>query len=304
MDLNIILWLGGMLFSLGIFAVKVGFGIAFGRLSRRQISFILGGYLSLFAAVAILSNSFLELAGPILKSGMYIHIAMSAGLALWGLALLFSGSKIKEGRYSVNSKLKIQESKDIIIKSKSEPRYLKFKIQDSKPQIQNAELKIQNSKLVVQNSEDMIANGKSNPRYLKFRIPQSLLLIIPCPVCITAIGISVSSALTVLKAPPLIVGLAMGLFFVIFAAGLAFILKPKEQDSADISLGLSMLGIALYFAGSLFIPRKIEEARLAYQSFSSSSSIIDTTQSTGVLVLFLVVFALGFLIYRDNEDIS
>ena len=262
MDLNIILWLGGMLFSLGIFAIKVGFGIAFGRLSQRQIGFILGGYLGLFAAVAILSNRLLELAGTILKSGMYIHIAMSAGLALWGLALLFSGSKIKEDCYSVNSKLKIQESKDIIIKS------------------------------------------KSTPRYLKFRIPQSLLLIIPCPVCITAIGISVSSALTVLKAPPLIVGLAMGLFFVIFAAGLAFILKPKEQDSADISLGLSMLGIALYFAGSLFIPRKIEEARLAYQSFSASSSTIDTTQSTWVLVLSLVTFALGFLLYRDSEDIS
>lgn len=262
MDLNIILWVGGMVFSLGIFTVKLGFGIAFGRLSRRQIGFILGGYLSLYVSVAMLANRFLEFAGPILKSGTYIHIAMSAGLALWGVALLFSGCKTKEGCYAVNSKFKTQDSKDLI------------------------------------------TNGKSEPRYSKFKIPKSILLIIPCPVCITAIGISVGSALTVLKAPPLIVGLAMGLFFVSLAGSFAAVLKPKNEDALDIPLGFAMIGIALYFAGSLYIPQKIEEARLAYQSFSASSSIIDTTQSTGVLVLFLVIFALGFLLYRDNEDIS
>jgi len=297
MDLNIILWFGGMLFSLGIFAIKVGFGIAFGRLSQRQIGFILGGYLGLFAAVAILANSFLELAGPILRSGTYIHIAMSAGLALWGLALLFSGCKTKEGCYSVNSRFKTQDSK-------SQIQNAELKIQNSKQKIQDSRFKTKNSKLVVQDSEDIITNGKSEPQYLKFKIPQSILLIIPCPVCITAIGISVSSALTVLKAPPLAVGLAMGLFFVSLVGGIGAVLKPKNEEGADIPLGLSMIGISLYFAGSLIIPQKIEEARLAYYSFSSSSSIIDTTQSTGVLVLFLVIFALGFLLYRDNEDIS
>ncbi len=262
MDLNIILWLGGMLFSLGIFALKVGFGIAFGRLSRRQIGLILGGYLALFASTALLANRFLELAEPILKSGIYIHIAMSAGLALWGLVLLCSNCKAKERCDIGDLKVNIQDSKSLITKDKPKARKIGLKI------------------------------------------PQSILLIMPCPVCITAIGISISSALTVLKAPPLMVGLAMGLFFAIFVGCAAALLRPKNEDSADIPLGLGMIGIALYFAGSLFIPQKIEEARLAYQSFSTNSTIIDTAHSTGVLVLFLAIFAAGFLLYRDNEDIS
>lgn len=262
MDINIILWLGGMLFSLGTFAVKVGFGIAFGRISRWQMGGILGGYLCLFALIAILANRFLEFAEPILKSGTYIHIAMSVGLGLWGFAILLSACKTKQVCSINKSKFNIQDSKDLITKSESR-----------------------------------------SPSW-KFKIPRSILLIIPCPVCITAIGISVSSGLTVLKASPLAVGLVMGLIFVGLAGAFAVAFKPKNEESADVPLGLAMIGISIYFIGSLFIPQKIEDARLAYQSFSASSSNLDTTQSTGVLVMFVIIFALGFLLYKDTEDIS
>ncbi|MCX8031740.1 MAG: DUF2162 domain-containing protein, partial [Thermodesulfovibrionales bacterium] len=217
---------------------------------------------------------------PLLKSGVYIHLGMSAGLALWGLALLISGCRVECKQDS------------------------KFKIQDSKLEIQDSKFKIQNLlRKKIQDSKDLIADDTSKPKTSRFKIPQSILLIIPCPVCITAIGISISSALSVLKTTPLLVGLVMGLFFIVLAGTLAYILKPKDEEGMDITLGLGMITIALYFIGSFFIPQKIEEAWLAYQAFSAGSSTLQTTQSTGVLLLFCLILILGFLFYKDIEDI-
>ncbi len=36
MDLNLLLWVGGTLFSLGIFAVKTGTGLGYGQVSPQR----------------------------------------------------------------------------------------------------------------------------------------------------------------------------------------------------------------------------------------------------------------------------
>lgn len=85
MDLNIILWIGGMLFSLGIFALKVGLGLGYGKVGAKGVSFTLAGYLALFIAIALLSERLIGILEPLLRKGPYFHTLTGAGLIAWGL---------------------------------------------------------------------------------------------------------------------------------------------------------------------------------------------------------------------------
>ena len=60
MDLNIVLWIGGMLFSLGIFAIKVGFGLGFTGMKWKGVFMTLFLYLMLFVAIAVLSGHLIK----------------------------------------------------------------------------------------------------------------------------------------------------------------------------------------------------------------------------------------------------
>jgi len=84
MDLNIALWVGGTLFSLGIFAVKTGAGLGYGQVSRKGIALTLGLYLLLFELIALLAEWLLTLLEPLLKGGPWLHGVMALGMILWG----------------------------------------------------------------------------------------------------------------------------------------------------------------------------------------------------------------------------
>ena len=176
MDLNIILWIGGMLFSLGIFAVKVGFGLGFSRMRWKGILMTLSLYLMLFVAIAVLSGQLIRLLEPVLRKGPYLHALMAAGMIGWGILLL----RRQTTEHRTQTKLK-------------------FKIQNSK--INNSELSTLNS----------------------------LLLLIPCPVCLTAMTFSTWAALNVIKLPTYIVGIGLGVVFVTLS--LFFLLFPKTHHS-------------------------------------------------------------------------
>ena len=88
MDLNIILWIGGMLFSLGIFAVKVGFGLGFSGMKWKGVLLTLSLYLVLFVAIAVLSGHLIKFLEPVLRKGPYLHALMAAGMIGWGIYLL------------------------------------------------------------------------------------------------------------------------------------------------------------------------------------------------------------------------
>lgn len=248
MDLNIILWIGGMLFSLGIFAVKVGFGLGFSGMSWKGVLLTLSLYLMLFVAIAVLSGHLIKLLEPVLRKGPYLHALMAAGMIAWGIHLL------REQRTENRSQTK-----------------LKFKIQNSK--INNSELSTLNS----------------------------LLLLIPCPVCLTAMTFSTWAALNVIRLPAYIVGLGLGIVFVGLSLLFLGITRFKSSMSPRISLGLSMMGIGIYFMASLVLPAKIEEARGMYQSFLTEGANIGMNNSIGVFAILFIAFVIGYFANKKVE---
>jgi predicted transporter len=251
MDLNIILWIGGMLFSLGIFSVKVGFGLGFSGMRWKGIFLTLSMYLVLFVLIAVLSERLIQLLEPVLKKGPYLHALMAAGMIAWGIYLLRQSGRATEQQ--ADSKLKIQNSK--------------------------------NSSLITLRS--------------------SLPLLIPCPVCLTAMTFSTWSALNVIKLPSALVGLGLGIVFILLSLGIYFSLKLITHHSSlitqKIGLGLSMIGIGLYFIASLFLPAKIEEAKGVYQSFIAEGGSIDINHSIGVFALLFAALVVGYLMNKNRE---
>lgn len=251
MDLSIVLWMGGMLFSLGIFAVKVGFGLGFGGIKRKGIFLTLSMYIVLFVVIAILSEQLMKILEPVLRKGPYLHALMAIGMIAWGTYLL-------------------------------------------------------------RNSECGIRNYNSRNRQFSFhglqssiRIPQSALLLIPCPVCLTAMTFSTWAALSVIKLPAPVVGLGLGIVFVVLSLFFYFSLKLITRNSSlftqEIGLGLGMIVIGLYFISSLFLPRKIEEARAVYQSFLSEGMGIDAGNMAGVIIILILAGLVGYLTNLKKE---
>lgn len=247
MDLNIVLWIGGMLFSLSIFAVKVGFGLGFSRMRWKGILITLSMYLVLFVLIAMLSEQLMKMLEPVLKKGYYLHALMASGMIAWGIYLL--RRQKAEDRIQTNSKSKIQTSKS------------------------------HNSLLVTHHS---------------------LVLLIPCPVCLTAITFSTWAVLNVIKFPAALVGLGLGIVFVVLSLFFYFFLKLLTLSSSlitqKIGLGLGMIAIGLYFISSLFLPRKIEEAKDVYQSFITEGNGIALNDGIGILIILIVAMLIGFFI--------
>ncbi|MBU2599631.1 DUF2162 domain-containing protein [bacterium] len=100
MDLSIILWIGGMLFTLSIFAVKVGFGLGFGGLRKKGIVLILLCYLAAFVLIATFSGRLFQLFEPVLRKGPYLHMLMATGLMIWGIYLLHNTKHKHCSKYS------------------------------------------------------------------------------------------------------------------------------------------------------------------------------------------------------------
>ncbi|MCX8069102.1 MAG: DUF2162 domain-containing protein, partial [Thermodesulfovibrionales bacterium] len=63
----------------------------------------------------------------------------------------------------------------------------------------------------------------------------ALLLLIPCPVCLTAMTFSIWSALQVIKWNPVIVGLSLGIVFVVFSLTIYFLIKAFSQRQSSLS---------------------------------------------------------------------
>jgi predicted transporter len=227
----------GTLFSLGIFAVKVGFGLGYGRFKAKGIILTLAGYALLFVTIALLSGKLMELAMPILKKGPYIHLLMAAGMIVWGVYMLRGGHGHKHAPSGIG---------DNTFKS-------------------------------------------------------SLLLIVPCPVCLSAMSFSTWTALGALQMPPALVGLGLGLSFAFLT--LVFLVLSRFGKSAhpEASLGLAMVAIGLYFIGSLLLPTKIEEGRAMYASFTGTGGSADTSNMAGMLLILGAALAMGWFLRQKGH---
>jgi predicted transporter len=227
MDLNIVLWIGGVLFSLGIFAVKVGFGLGFGRMRWKGVFLTLSLYIVLFVLIATLSEQLIKTLEPILKKGPYLHALMATGMIVWGVLLLRKHKREASQPFNLST--------------------------------------------------------------------SSLLLLIPCPVCLTAMAFSTWAALSVIKFPASLVGLGLGIVFVLLTLAVVGLTRFKQTSNPEISLGLGMIAIGLYFISSLFLPRKIEEAKAVYQSFIKEGMGIDAGNMAGVIIILILAGLVGYL---------
>ncbi|MFH1563775.1 MAG: DUF2162 domain-containing protein [Nitrospirota bacterium] len=242
MDLNIILWIGGMLFTLSIFAVKVGFGLGFGGMRWKGIFFTLSIYLLLFILIAMISGQLIKMLEPVLRKGPYLHAVMAMAMIVWGILLL------------------------------------------------------RDSDSCHQKSATSIPHSASH-------IPHSALLLIPCPVCLTAMVFSTWAALNVIKLPASLVGLGLGIVFCFLSLSFCFILKfVGRHSSPRIGISFGMIGIGLYFIASLIIPAKIEEARGIYKSFLTEAGNIDLNNSIGVFALLFGAMLIGFFANRRKTQ--
>jgi predicted transporter len=233
MDINIILWIGGMLFTLSIFAVKVGFGL--GGMRWKGIFLALVSYLVLFIFVAMFSEQLMKLLEPVLRKGPYLHALMAIGMIIWGILLL----RNLEHSHSTT------------------------------------------------------------------HIPHSILLLIPCPVCFTAMTFSTWAVLNVIKLLPgapaaYLVGLGLGIVFCFLSISFCFILKFVGRNASPrIGISFGMLGIGLYFLAALVIPAKIEEAKGIYKSFLTDNSGIDMNNLLGVGGILFIGLLIGYFGRRN-----
>ena len=232
MDLSIALWVGGMLFSLGAFAIKVGFGLGYGRIGMRGIIVTLAGYVLLFTILALLSGKLMGVLTPLLSKGPYVHILMATGLIAWGL-------------------------------------------------------------YTIRGSHDRRPCG---PKTVDAPLGPSLLLIVPCPICLTAMAFSTWTSLGVIKLPAVLVGLGLGIAFAALTLLVLFVARFGRSENSGTSLGLSMIVIGLYFFASLQIPAKIEEARSVYASFVDKGASVDHSDTVGVLLSLLVAILAGYFV--------
>jgi len=88
MDLDLFLWTGGMVFTVGVLAAKVGFGLGFGRFNWRITLLVYAGYLVLFVVAAVLSDRLISVLESVLRAGPCLHVAAAAIMMAWGLFTL------------------------------------------------------------------------------------------------------------------------------------------------------------------------------------------------------------------------
>jgi predicted transporter len=236
MNLNIILWIGGMLFSLGIFALKVGLGLGYGRVGSKGIALTLGGYVGLFMLIAVAAERLMRFLQPILAKGPWLHTLLATGMITWGIVVILAK---RHGH---------------------EP-----------------------------------SGEKKRP------VRARLLMLVPCPVCLTAMTFSIWAALNAVKLPPLLTGLCLGSAFALMALLVALVAQSRSGAASETSLGMAMIVVGLYFIASLFLPAKIEAARGMYSSFIHENSMTHSVDGAGVLTFVLFLALVGFWAGKSGD---
>ena len=231
------LWMTGVLVAFSVFGIKVGLGLG-AQVYNKTVSMgkrilIMGGslfvYLMLFFCLYYVITRFnllnyLDQFVNVLKYGMMLHLAVAAGLLLWGAKLILE-----------------------------------------KP-------------------------GKR--KSLPFR--NSLLLILPCPVCATVILMNLTLAYSLFDLSPLLTTLSLfGIFSgIIFLATAVLFPFRHRIGSGNAFLGQSMTLVALYFLLVVIIAPIYPEIKAAF-AMAVSNSPVSRMDHVNTAILVGIVLILG-----------
>lgn len=130
----------------------------------------------------------------------------------------------------------------------------------------------------------------------------ALVLLIPCPVCITTIAISSYLLFKTYQIPFYLAGIILGGFFIFLVMIFYFLnclfFKDIPQVYSQFLLGLTMILIAFYLLGSFYFPAKIESAKQIYTQFNKNLNFNFLNYKTVLLIysVLTLVLLIGFLI--------
>lgn len=226
----------GIVFAMGIFAVKSGVGIHYlltqkeGR--KRTLAFLVFYalvYLCLFLSCAYIINkidiiSYFETVQRFLKYGMVLHVLMAGGLLVWGLLLLRSRGESSRGKYAW------------------------------------------------------------------------MALIIPCPVCITVVFLSLSFLISYFPDAVHMAAISTYLAFMGIVVTTIIVMSFWQYNSKgtpELTIGTSMVLISIYFLLSVIIlPQFGNVGRIyrlaAYQGETQLTSSHELLSLCSVITAFLV----------------
>jgi len=235
------LWALGIVFTLAVFAIKVGLGLAVYAASRRRKLLSLVLYQAIFLTLGgVLEGinllDYFSFFIDFLRYGMVIHVALATGLLLWGLYLLRDrGQEMDRGQRAI------------------------------------------------------------------------WLLLLPCPVCLTAILLSLSLSKALFGYKGILLGVGLGGIFNLLVVLVMLLSSHIWQRRGQVSfyphrhLALVMLGVGGYFFLSILLVPAYQQARQVYRLASRSGlDIQDPGNSVLVILSILVLFIVG-LVKRRGE---
>jgi predicted transporter len=128
-----------------------------------------------------------------------------------------------------------------------------------------------------------------------------LLLVIPCPVCVTAMAYSTWAAMAMTNMKPITVGLLLSCVFLSIST-IVLLVSRWFKGETGLGLSYSLFIIGAYFLLSLVVPSIIQQAEAVYRSFSSTkTSLLNTQDIMGTfLVIVLSVFS-GFILSKRER---
>ena len=230
----------GIVFAMGIFAVKSGVGIHYlltrkeGRKSRLTfLSFYSLVYLFLFLSCAyIIHNidiiSYFETVQRFLKYGMVLHVLMAGGLLIWGVLLLRSSGKSGNGKHAW------------------------------------------------------------------------MALIIPCPVCITVIFLSLSFLISYFPDAVHLAAISAYVAFMGIISATIIIMafwRYNSSSTPELNIGAAMVLIAIYFLLSIIILPQFGNVGRIYRlaAYRGETQMIGLNEWVPLFCVITAFFVWGFI---------
>jgi len=133
------------------------------------------------------------------------------------------------------------------------------------------------------------------------------LLILPCPVCVSAMLLSCSIFVAITGIDPLKAGALMALLFILLIAVVALLTKrlmrtDKEKVPGPVLLGFVMMLVGLYFAVSVIVVPVYSQSKVF---FSTAGRVVapglSLKEALGLIAVSALVFSLGFLKNRKEQ---